>query len=187
MSPTNNSSLRSSVRALMLAIGTTVLVVATGGLLAAFDGSRAHPSIDEVERQNRALRTQQEKLREQAFDLTERSVEAVRHGQRMVLMAGARGRDWEAESPPLPARDANTDTLLAWLSEERALLAKLDNELLARQAGIGGGAASAATAALDIPLGRPDRGPARQERPRPYADARGSICDTSWRSASFWR
>ncbi len=126
------------VRRLMLALGIAGLVVVAGGLLAGLDGLLTRFAVDAARRQNRALRAQQEALREQAFDLAGRLFEGVDRGRRMARFADTPGHAWEGQSPRLPARDAGNDVILAWLSEQGVRLEALGNELAAGRVEIGG-------------------------------------------------
>lgn len=123
---------------LKFTLGIAVAIVVAAGLLIGIDGFRTRPAVDEARHENLALRAEQEALRNQAFDLAERSIEAVERGERIARLAGASRRDWESETPPLPARDARNEALLHWLSEQQAVLAALDGELASDQAAAGG-------------------------------------------------
>jgi hypothetical protein len=114
------------------------VVVLGAGLLAGLNGFRTSSAVDAARRQNRALKAQQEVLREQAFELAGRLFEDIERGHRLARLAGIQGRAWDGPTPPPPPRDAGSEVLLAWLSEEGARLEALENELAASRFQIGG-------------------------------------------------
>lgn len=122
---------------LMLVLGISGLIVVAGGLVIGIDGFQPRAAVDEARHETIALRAQQEALRNQAFELAERSIEVVERGQRIARLAGASRRDWESESPPLPARNCRNEALLDWLSEQQAVLAALEKDMAADQAEAG--------------------------------------------------
>jgi hypothetical protein len=130
------------VRRLIFALGIVVWVVLAGGLLAGFEGLLARSAIDSARRQNTALMVQQETLREQAFDLAVRLSEEIERGRGTARSAGVPGHAWEGRRPRPPARDAGSDTILAWLSEQGARLEAVGNELAAARAEVGSKQAS---------------------------------------------
>lgn len=129
-------------RRLMLAPGIAGLVVVAGGLLACLGGFLTRFAVAAAGRQNRALRAQQEALREQAFGLAGRVFEGVDCGRRMARLADTPGRTWEGQSLRLPARDAGNEAILAWLSEQGVQLEALGNGLAAGRVEMGAKQAS---------------------------------------------
>jgi hypothetical protein len=91
-------------------------------LLAGLDGLLTCFEVDAARHQNWALMAQQKALHEQAFDLAGRLFEGVERGRRMARLADTLGRASEGQSPRLSARDAGSEALLAWHSEQRATL-----------------------------------------------------------------
>ena len=125
-------------RRLAFALGIASWVIVAGGLWAGLDVFLTRFAVDSAKRQNTTLRARQEALREQAFDLAGRLFEGVDRGRRVARVADTPGRAWEGQSPRLPARDAGTDGILAWLSERGVRLEALGNELAAGQVEISG-------------------------------------------------
>ena len=126
-------------RRLMLALGISGLVVVTGGLLIGLDGLPTRSAVDAAGRENRALRAQQEVLREQAFDLAGRVFEGAERGRRMARLADTPGRTWEGQGlQHMPARDTGNEAILAWLSELGVRLEALGNALAAGRVEVGG-------------------------------------------------
>ncbi len=116
-------------RRLLLALGIACLVVVAGWSLAGLDGLLTGFTADTARRQNRALRAQQEALREQAFDLTKRLSAGLEHGRRMARVVGTPGGAWKGQSQRLPTRETGDEALLAWLSTEGMRLEAIGNEL----------------------------------------------------------
>lgn len=116
-------------RRLMLALGMVGLVVVVGWSLAGLDGLVTHFPVAAAERQNRALRAQQEMLREQVIELAGRLFQGVERGRRLARLTDTRGRAWESLFPLPPARDAGDAAILAWLSEQGTRLEVIGNEL----------------------------------------------------------
>jgi hypothetical protein len=88
---------------------------------------KAPVDIDTLVRENMDLRAEQATLRERAFGLAEQLCERVEQGRRTLGTADTTVQSWEC--PSLPARDAETEAILAWLSEQSARLEALGDEL----------------------------------------------------------
>jgi hypothetical protein len=118
-------------RRLMFALVIAGLVVTAGWVLTGPDCLPTRFAVDAARHENRALRAQQEVLREQAGDLAGRVFEAVERGRRMARVADPSGRAWEGQGLRLPARDVGDEAFLAWLCEQGEWLERLGNELAA--------------------------------------------------------
>jgi len=130
------------VRRLLLTVGIAGWVVVAGGLFVVLDGVRTHFAVEAAGRQNTSLRAQQDALREQALELAVRLAEGVERGRGVVRSVNTPGPALERQSLRLPATDARNDAILAWLSEQSALLEALGHGLPAGRVATGGMQAS---------------------------------------------
>ena len=120
----------SGARRVTFALGIAGLVLVAGWSLAGLDRLVTRFPVDVSRRQNKALRAQQEAIREQAFELAGRVAETVEHGRWIARLTGAPPRVWEGQYPRLPARDAGDEAMIAWLSEQGTRLAAIGDELM---------------------------------------------------------
>ncbi|TAM45577.1 MAG: hypothetical protein EPN53_14680 [Acidobacteria bacterium] len=108
--------------------------------------------LDPVVLENTELKARHEALRERAFDAAAQLDERIELGRRMLGMAATPAHAWENQSLRLPARDADDDAILAWISERDARLAAIGNELAAGRVGTGGERASVPAPAYTVPV-----------------------------------
>jgi hypothetical protein len=124
-------------RRLLFSLGVVGWIVVAGALWAGLDVLLTRFAVDAARRENRALRAQQEVLREQAGDLAGRVLEAVERGRRMARVVDPSGRAWEGQGLRLPARGVGDEAFRAWLGEQDEWLERLGNELAAGRVDIG--------------------------------------------------
>jgi hypothetical protein len=127
---------RRGVRRLVFAVGIASWVLVAGSV-GGVAGLLTHSALDSTRSQNKALRAQQEILREQAFDLAWRLFEDAGRGRRMARLTDAPGHAFQDWWPHPPARDAGDDALVAWLSEQGLRLEALGTQLAASRVGTG--------------------------------------------------
>jgi hypothetical protein len=135
-----------SSRSLLRALGILgiVVVIALGAVGASFVRSNRAPAdsgVDTVLREQAQLKARHDALRERVFDLADQLYWHFDEERRMARLAGTAGHAWVVECPLPPARDAEDEALLAWLSEQGARLEQLGNtspasrvEMVAQQA-----------------------------------------------------
>jgi hypothetical protein len=121
----------SGARRMLLALGIAGLVVAAVWSLAGLDGLLTRFPVAAARRDNRALREQQEVLREHAFDLAARLAASVDRGRRLARFAGSPALVWDEQHPRPPVRGDGDEAVLAWLSEEGTRLEAIGIELTA--------------------------------------------------------
>lgn len=93
--------------------------------------------VDTLVRENTVLRDQRDALRERAFDLAERLYVRVEQESNRMWSAAPQARPLDGPCPRPPARDAETEALLAWLSEQSARLEVLGGEVPADRIEVG--------------------------------------------------
>jgi len=103
---------------------------------------QAPVDIDTLVRENMELWAEQAALRERAFGLAEQLCERVEQGRRALGTADAPVQAWEEQCSNLPASDAETEAILAWLSEQSVRLEALADELAAGRVEMGAKRAS---------------------------------------------
>lgn len=94
----------------------------------------APADVDTLVRENAELQSEQDALRERALELAEQLHGRLEQGCRVVWMTQTPGQAWEARCSPPPAISAETEALVAWLSEQSVQLEALGDELTASQA-----------------------------------------------------
>ena len=103
---------------------------------------QAPVDIDTLVRENMELWAEQAALRERAFGLAEQLCERVEQGRRALGTADTPVQAWEEQCSSLPASDAETEAILAWLSEQSVRLEALADELAAGRVEMGAKRAS---------------------------------------------
>ena len=93
--------------------------------------------VDTLVRENMVLTDQRDALRERAFDLAERLYVRVEQESNMLWSADPPARPLDGPCPRPPAQDAETEALLAWLSEQSARLEALGGEVPADRVEVG--------------------------------------------------
>jgi hypothetical protein len=130
-------------RGLRRVLGTSGIVVllalaAVGVRLVRSDRALGHVAVGTVVRENAELKARHDALRERAFDLAAQLDERIELERRMLGMAETPAHTWKDQSLRLPARDAEDEAILAWLSQQEARFEALGNELAARRVETGG-------------------------------------------------
>lgn len=113
-----------------------------GAVIVTSNRTLAPSGVAEVLREHADLKARENLLREQAFGLAEQLYERVEQGGSTLGTADTPVQAWVGQCPSVPARDAETEVLLDWLSEQSARLEALGDELAAGRVEMGGKRAS---------------------------------------------
>ena len=119
------------------AIVAVFVLAVVGAVIVTSNRTLAHSGVAKVLREHAHLKARENLLREQAFGLAEQLCERIEQGLSTLGTADTPVQAWEGKCPSLPARDAETEVLLAWLSEESARLGALGDELAAGRVEMG--------------------------------------------------
>lgn len=126
--------------------------------ITAFQTRRA---VDSARRENVALKARQEALREEAFELGVRAADAVELARWMARPAGA-SRQARPRATCTPSREASNESIVAWLSSERAQLEAVARDLSAAGERVGAGPPLASAPAGAPVASGDDRSTARE-------------------------
>lgn len=110
--------------AILLLIAAAVAALAYDSL-AVFLYRRA---IDSARRENEALKTQREALREEAFELGAQATHAIERGRFAARAAGI-DQPLRSGSSQTPPRNADDESILAWLSVTSSQLESFEADL----------------------------------------------------------
>lgn len=124
------------------AIVAVFMLAVAGAVIVTSNRTLAPSGVAEVLREHADLKARENLLREQAFGLAEQLYERVEQGGSTLGTADTPVQAWVGQCPSVPARDAETEVLLDWLSEQSARLEALGDELAAGRVEMGGKRAS---------------------------------------------
>lgn len=104
---------------------------------------QTHRAVDSARRENMALKARQEALRTEAFELGERAADAALLGRWMAARSAGANRQVQPRMTCTPSRDASNESIIRWLTSERAQLETVEHDLSAADERTGAPLASA--------------------------------------------
>ncbi len=108
------------------AVLLALLVLAVvGALPVGLQGFLSSFTVEAAQRENRALRLEQDSLHERVAEMAARLRTRVQRGRKLAWVLGAPASAFDGSCPPLPPRGAGDDASLAWLADQSVRLETL--------------------------------------------------------------
>ena len=128
---------RRGLRGLLVVLGLLGLVVLAvmGALPLGLRGFLTSFTVEAARHENKALKAQEDSLREQAIAVGGRLYALVQRGRRMAWTVGASSQTWLTACPPPPRRGMDDTSTIEWLSRVGERIAALGDELAAAAKG----------------------------------------------------